>query len=88
MSISTSKRSSSRASLWHRLKSLLIAEVPKDVAICEFDCPKNQCTYGEWATCQRRIQLEALCHPKLVESAQDATADMPSGRDQTWFKSR
>ncbi len=79
MSISTSNRSSSRASLWHRLKSLVIAEVPEDVAICEFDCSKNQCTQGEWATCQRRIQLEALCHPKLAEPAQDAAADMPSG---------
>jgi len=78
MSISTSKRSNSRPGLWYRLKSLLIADVPEDIAICEFDCSKNQCTHGEWATCQRRIQLQTLCHPKQVEPAQDATGDMPS----------
>jgi len=60
MSRSTSLRSNSRRSLWHRIKSALIANVPKDIAICEFDCSKNQCTYGEWATCQRRIDLTAL----------------------------
>jgi hypothetical protein len=79
MSTPTSKRSDSRISLWQRLKNLVIEDVPEDLAICEFDCPKNQCTYGEWATCQRRIQLTALCHPELAESGQDATRDMASG---------
>lgn len=60
MSRSTATRSNSRPSLWCRLKSLLIADVPEDIAICEFDCRKSQCTYGEWATCQRRINLQAL----------------------------
>jgi len=78
MSKSTSERSNSRPSLWNRLTSLLIADVPEDIAICEFDCSKNQCTYGEWATCQRRIHLQALSHPKQVEPAHDATWDMPS----------
>ncbi len=73
MSGSTPSRSSSRPSLWHRLKSMLISEVPREIAICELDCPMNQCTHGEWATCQRRIQLEALCHTTHADSAPDAT---------------
>ncbi|MGO9924082.1 MAG: hypothetical protein ACLQIB_56475 [Isosphaeraceae bacterium] len=77
MSRSTSQPSRSRPSLWQRFKSLLIADVPEDIAICEFDCSKNQCTYGEWATCQRRINLQALSNPKQVELAQDGTGQIP-----------
>jgi len=78
MSIPPPKRSDSRPSLWHRLKRLVITEAPEDIAICEFDCSRNQCTHGEWATCQRRIELQALCHPKQVEPAQHAKGDTPS----------
>src|SRR5208337_587876 len=78
MSGSTPSRSSSRASLWHRLKSMQFSEVPREIAICEFDCPRNQCTHGEWATCQRRIQLEALCHPKQADGAPGASCPNPS----------
>ena len=78
MSGSTPSRSSSRASLSHRLKSMLFSEVPREIAICEFDCPRNQCTHGEWATCQRRIQLEALCHPKQADGAPGASCPNPS----------
>jgi len=77
MSRSTSRRSNSRPSVWNRPKNLLIADVRKEIAICEFDCPKNQCTKGEWATCQRRIDLQALSGVKQVQSAQDAAGDMP-----------
>ncbi len=78
MSGSTPSRSSSRTSLSHRLKSMLFSEVPRESAICEFDCPRNQCTHGEWATCQRRIQLEALCHPKQADGAPCASCPNPS----------
>ena len=54
MSTSASQRPNPVAGLWRRLKTMLIADVPEDLAICEFDCSKNQCSYGEWATCQRR----------------------------------
>jgi hypothetical protein len=33
----------------------MIQEVPGDIALCEFDCRKQQCTIKEWATCERRI---------------------------------
>ena len=75
MSTSSSNRSDSRTSLWQRLKNMLIADVPEDLAICEFDCPKYQCTHGEWATCQRRIQLTALCRQEVSLRAQSATGD-------------
>jgi len=79
MSRSLSSRSNSRPSLWDRLKSLLIADVPEDLAICEFDCRKNQCTYGEWATCHRRIDLQALSHPKPGEPVQELSSALLPG---------
>jgi len=48
-----------RATLFRRLRqwvtNQVIQEVPGDIALCEFDCRKQQCTIKEWATCERRI---------------------------------
>jgi hypothetical protein len=46
-------------SAWQRLKKQWIDDVPDDVALCEFDCRKGQCTYGEWASCERRLSKTA-----------------------------
>ncbi len=47
------------ASLFRRLRrwvtNQMVQEVPGDIALCEFDCRKQQCTTKEWATCERRI---------------------------------
>jgi len=37
----------------------LVEAAPEDIAICEFDCRKRQCTQGEWETCERRISKGA-----------------------------
>ena len=31
-----------------------VQEVPREVALCEFDCAKPQCYQGEWEHCERR----------------------------------
>lgn len=36
-----------------------VEDVPDDLALCEFDCRKVQCTSDEWATCERRINRAA-----------------------------
>jgi len=41
--------------LWRRFKLQWSEPVPEDIAVCEFDCRKSQCSYGEWASCDRRI---------------------------------
>jgi len=41
--------------LWQWFKDQLIREVPEDLALCEFECPKAQCAEGEWDNCQRRL---------------------------------
>jgi hypothetical protein len=36
-----------------------VAEVPADLALCEFDCRKSQCSWDEWVNCERRISRAA-----------------------------
>jgi hypothetical protein len=40
-------------------KGLFVQDVPDDIALCEFDCRKQQCTMDEWATCGRRLTKAA-----------------------------
>lgn len=47
--------------MFERLKSLkkvvfgrLIAPVPSDVAVCEFDCRETSCSPSDWEACERR----------------------------------
>lgn len=41
-----------------RIKDQLVRDVPDEVAVCEFDCKKNQCLDGEWISCERRAAGE------------------------------
>jgi hypothetical protein len=41
------------------LKQQVVQDVPAELAVCEFDCRKVQCTRDEWATCERRINRAA-----------------------------
>jgi len=37
------------------VKGQFVQEVPEEIALCEFDCRKGQCSMHEWETCERRI---------------------------------
>jgi hypothetical protein len=37
------------------LKAQWIAEVPDELALCEFECRKSECSFDGWANCVRRI---------------------------------
>lgn len=46
---------------WHPLHGLadflkrqIVEEVPDELAICEFECRKEQCYGADWLTCERR----------------------------------
>jgi hypothetical protein len=46
--------------IWARFKrNWIISEIPQEVALCEFDCRKGQCSQEEWAACKRRISRAA-----------------------------
>jgi hypothetical protein len=73
MSGSNSKPSGSRSTLWQRLKGMLIKEVPEDIAYCEFECRKGECSSTEWSTCERRINATLPCQSD--EAGQDQHAN-------------
>jgi len=43
------------STLFNRWKNFVVQDVPDDLAVCEFDCHRSRCTWGEWASCDRRI---------------------------------
>jgi hypothetical protein len=45
--------------LWRFVKRQVVDDAPEDMAICQFDCRKEQCQQEEWATCDRRISKGA-----------------------------
>jgi hypothetical protein len=45
--------------IWGWVAGQFFREVPKDDALCEFDCRKPQCYEGEWEKCMRRLQRAA-----------------------------
>lgn len=47
------------ARFWRWLRDQIIQPVPQESAVCEFDCRKQQCSMGEWANCDRRLNKAA-----------------------------
>jgi hypothetical protein len=45
--------------LWQWIKDQIVQDAPEEIALCEFDCHKQQCTEREWQTCPRRIAWAA-----------------------------
>jgi len=45
--------------VWRFFMDQLIQDAPEADALCEFDCDKEQCTLGEWQTCERRLRRAA-----------------------------
>jgi hypothetical protein len=40
----------------HWMGKQIVDEVPSEIALCEFDCDKTQCTLKEWKACPRRLR--------------------------------
>ncbi len=45
-------------SVFQKLKSWLVTEVPNHLAACEFDCRELECQDKDWEACPKRIQKE------------------------------
>jgi hypothetical protein len=52
---STTKQGIFRRLLGHFTRNW-VAETPQDDSLCEFECRKTQCTFGEWQNCGRRLK--------------------------------
>ncbi|MEB3356843.1 MAG: hypothetical protein VKK04_08960 [Synechococcales bacterium] len=59
-----------KRSLLQRLKSWFVADVPNDVAACEFECRKLDCSEQEWEECKRRQDIE-----QRLQNATSPSAD-------------
>jgi hypothetical protein len=47
-----------KLSLW--LKGQIVSDVPPEDALCEFDCRKRNCQFGDWSNCANRLSYLAL----------------------------
>jgi hypothetical protein len=45
--------------MWKYMKRQIVDDVPEAIALCQFDCPKAQCTQDAWRSCERRIRKSA-----------------------------
>jgi hypothetical protein len=45
-----------------------IAKVPEEIAICEFECHKNECRMQDWAHCERRLRACNTWTTRLADS--------------------
>ena len=52
--------------LCHWLRKQIVAEVPADLAVCEFECHKTQCFSDEWVCCEWRLLREPREHMPLL----------------------
>lgn len=43
----------------HWIGKQIVDDVPPEIALCEFDCDKTQCTLKEWESCPRRLSKPA-----------------------------
>jgi hypothetical protein len=57
-------------SLWQRIKNEIVQDVPEEIALCEFDCNKAECTHEQWLACPRRLAYAAR---KLTPVAKGGT---------------
>ncbi len=46
--------------LWNLITKGWVANVPADVACCEFNCRKLHCEQGEWESCENRLKYMAV----------------------------
>ena len=53
------------------VRNQIIQDVPEDVALCEFDCRKGNCTNEEWESCGRRLDR---AEGELLPSSKDHPA--------------
>ncbi len=61
------------------LKAQWIAEVPDNLAICEFECRKSECSFDGWANCVRRFSQTPKGPGPLRDSAEGLLHSLERG---------
>lgn len=53
-------RENCTTSLRERLIQAIVQPVPDGLALCEFNCSKNECSVDQWRHCKRRLDALQL----------------------------
>lgn len=62
------------AGFWERIKAEIVQEVPDEIAFCEFECHKEQCTRAECQACPMRLAWAAKRGVALRKASATASA--------------
>ena len=52
--------------IWLWLENQFIQEIPADLALCEYECRKQDCTEADWLICERRITHAEAAEPVRI----------------------
>lgn len=61
--------------LWNLIFKGWIAEVPDDIACCEFNCRELNCDQGKWETCENRLRYIARLEEYRTRAAKREKAE-------------
>jgi len=68
------KKGAAMAGFWGRIKAEIVQEVPDEIAYCEFECHKEQCTGEECQACPMRLAWAARNHAAVRKAGAAASA--------------
>ncbi len=60
---------------WNFIFRGWIAEVPDDIACCEFNCRELNCDRGKWETCENRLRYIARLEEYRTKAAKLGSAE-------------
>ena len=61
--------------LWNAITKGWVADVPDDIACCEFKCRVLQCTQGQWESCENRLRYMAMVEEHRTKGPKDGNAE-------------
>ena len=64
--------------MFDRLFKILVAEVPEELSVCEFECPKANCTGRDWAACTLRNQATPHGNRAIQYTVRPAPTEVPA----------
>ena len=64
--------------MFDRLFKILVAEVPEELSVCEFECPKATCTWKDWTACTLREQTTPHDNYVIQHTARPAPTEVPA----------
>jgi hypothetical protein len=72
-----------------RLLKMLVQDVPEELSVCEFDCPRIHCYVSDWTACELRYPVAPnatvdACYASALEET-EASANGPFLGEQLSF---